>query len=327
MSTAATNLPATADTAAELEMPLPCPLCGYDLRGLPEQRCPECGHAFNLLELRRAQQRAAERPLPWLIEYPPDAAYGPERNALLTQLLTLNPWWFWRRLRPTMRINQPRLRLYAETGWLITAAGLALAIALEPPASWLMKLAAYYLTLTDSGPESVSTWGNQWELSDRLISAIAPVVVMAVWPWLTLGILACFRMSLRQARVRPGHLLRCVTYSADLAIPAAILLLVGSWLITWWTPGGWGNVSLQSLFMSLGLLDWFGWFVYQNQMPSPLAGMTLLVLLWFAVRLCIAYRRYLAFPHAIATVISSQVILWLVLVIVWMQLLALSMGP
>jgi len=331
MSSAASNLraeaPAAAAGAAELETPLPCPLCGYDLRGLPEERCPECGHAFSLLELRRAQRRAAARPMPWLVEYPPDVFYGTARNALLTQLLTVNPWWFWRRLRPTMRINQSLLRGYAGFGWVFTAAGLFLAIALEPYILALPKLAYHYLTFqTTAAPSATaSAWGTAWDLSERQVASILPLVLICLWPWLTRGILSCFRMSLRQARVRPGHLLRCVTYSADMAIPISITLLASSGLIEWWIPDGWRRVSLESFFSSFGLLGWFGWFTYSNEVPSPLAITAAVVLIWFAVRLSIAYRRYLAFPHAIATVISSQIILWLAFVTLWVQSLMLTL--
>jgi hypothetical protein len=34
---------------------LECSECGYDLFGLEENRCPECGHAFNLAELRHPE--------------------------------------------------------------------------------------------------------------------------------------------------------------------------------------------------------------------------------------------------------------------------------
>ncbi|MCC6360932.1 MAG: GNAT family N-acetyltransferase [Phycisphaerales bacterium] len=43
--------------ASGLEKPHPtCLICGYDLRGLPEPRCPECGHPFPV---------ARARPLAW----------------------------------------------------------------------------------------------------------------------------------------------------------------------------------------------------------------------------------------------------------------------
>jgi len=34
-----------------------CPDCGYDLRGLPELRCPECGRRFSLKEVRMAEEQ------------------------------------------------------------------------------------------------------------------------------------------------------------------------------------------------------------------------------------------------------------------------------
>ena len=46
---------------------LPCPLCGYDLRGLPPGRCPECGHGFDPVELRRAEENRH----PYLLEHHP----------------------------------------------------------------------------------------------------------------------------------------------------------------------------------------------------------------------------------------------------------------
>lgn len=38
-----------ARTCLEQARPMPgyCPACGYDLRGLPEPRCPECGERFD----------------------------------------------------------------------------------------------------------------------------------------------------------------------------------------------------------------------------------------------------------------------------------------
>ena len=39
-----------------------CPLCGYDLAGLKEARCPECGASFTLEQLVLARPRAGAQP-------------------------------------------------------------------------------------------------------------------------------------------------------------------------------------------------------------------------------------------------------------------------
>ncbi len=43
---------------------LKCPRCGYDVRGLPENRCPECGNFFDPDELRCQFERSAIEKLP-----------------------------------------------------------------------------------------------------------------------------------------------------------------------------------------------------------------------------------------------------------------------
>lgn len=45
-------------------MTLCCPKCGYDLTGLRESRCPECGAAFDLAAL--AQGQSIRRPRRWM---------------------------------------------------------------------------------------------------------------------------------------------------------------------------------------------------------------------------------------------------------------------
>lgn len=40
-------------------VPLYCPTCGYNLTGLPENRCPECGTRFDPRILRSEQQARA----------------------------------------------------------------------------------------------------------------------------------------------------------------------------------------------------------------------------------------------------------------------------
>src|SRR5690348_5522772 len=42
-----------------------CPLCGYELRGLREPMCPECGYRFNWPDLLDPARRFH----PWLFEH------------------------------------------------------------------------------------------------------------------------------------------------------------------------------------------------------------------------------------------------------------------
>ena len=47
-----------------------------------------------------------------------------------------------------------------------------------------------------------------------------------LWPWLTFLSLMVFRISMRRARVKSVHVLRCVLYSADGVIWAGMALVL-----------------------------------------------------------------------------------------------------
>ena len=99
---------------------LACPLCGYDLRGLTDPRCPECGFAFAWAELRDAQRNRH----PWLFEH------GRGRNVksfLATYARSAFPRRFWRTVTPANPVHVGRLLLYAAV------ATLALVIAVAVP--------------------------------------------------------------------------------------------------------------------------------------------------------------------------------------------------
>lgn len=51
-----------ADPYPESDLPLPCPICGYDLRGAASERCPECGTGIDLHQLRGTAS------IPWQLE-------------------------------------------------------------------------------------------------------------------------------------------------------------------------------------------------------------------------------------------------------------------
>src|SRR5438477_10336608 len=96
---------ADASAPPALDDKLLCPLCDYDLRGLIEPRCPECGYRFEWAELRDPTRRLH----PYLFEH------HPERNvrALIRTFRTsLRPWRFWSQLFPTQAPRRRRMIVY-----------------------------------------------------------------------------------------------------------------------------------------------------------------------------------------------------------------------
>ena len=97
-----------------------CPLCEYDLRGLKDPMCPECGYRFAW----RDMLDPARRKHPYLFECHPD------RNVwsfLKTTFHALRPVQFWRGLRADQRCDRHRLNTY----WQIVALVVILAFATE----------------------------------------------------------------------------------------------------------------------------------------------------------------------------------------------------
>src|SRR5438034_8038460 len=99
---------ATADSApnwTNLSREILCPLCSYNLRGLSEPRCPECGHRSTWNDLAAG----GNLPHPYLFEqHPQDNA----RSLFSTLLHSLEPISFWRHLKPAHKPNVRRLFIY-----------------------------------------------------------------------------------------------------------------------------------------------------------------------------------------------------------------------
>jgi hypothetical protein len=107
-------------TTAPPDADLACPLCGYNLRGLVDPRCPECGFAFTWDELRDRDRDHH----PWLFEH----ARRRRRRAFVgTYIRTCLPRQFWRAVKPTNTVHVGRLVAY----WAI-AGGLLALVALVP---------------------------------------------------------------------------------------------------------------------------------------------------------------------------------------------------
>src|SRR5205085_3308975 len=82
-----------------------CPLCEYNLRGLTNPRCPECGYAFDWPDVLEADRRRH----PYLFEHYPRRNLWSFFRTLRGSLL---PSGFWEKLKATHAINPRRLFIY-----------------------------------------------------------------------------------------------------------------------------------------------------------------------------------------------------------------------
>src|SRR4051812_5816226 len=126
--------PATSHNIGTVELPIAredmtCPLCNYNLRGLTQARCPECGFTFNWTEILDITRRKH----PYLFEH------HPERNLwsfFRTLLGGLNPWSFRRTLHPAQPASLRRLTIYR---WVMKAVA---AVPLLITGLWLLMMSA-----------------------------------------------------------------------------------------------------------------------------------------------------------------------------------------
>ena len=287
-----------------------CPLCDYDLRGLVEPRCPECGYAFAWPELFDPELKAH----PYLFEH------NPRRNVrsfVRTLLGGLRPRRFWNSLRPTQPSRPRRLVLYWCLAAVLTLAGyVAHAVAnfiprareneinrrvqlarlvqnLNQPG----RLPAWYSSgvAARGGPRAViDAAAPPWHTRQYLASwwriyrsgptsGVLPVVALYLaWPWVTFITLTVFNQSMLRAGVKRIHVLRCVLYCSDAGVwlvPLVVVLYVN--------PGGGGTVN-----------DVF-------QMLMAAVPLFAAVTTW---RLAVAYRLYLRFDRPFATALAAQII-------------------
>jgi hypothetical protein len=252
-----------------------CPLCQYNLRGLTVPRCPECGHRFAWPEVLDPRQRLH----PFLFEHHPEKKFSCFWRTLVGGL---RPRRFWSSLRPVQPSFPRRLIAY----WCLSASLFVLATVVPVVYRfvWMVRLRAGLLGMSVDRALSAS-------LPD-LACGVLIVNLAVVWPWLTFLILMVFQVSMRRAKVRPIHVLRCVLYSADLI---------------WWG----GLLLIMAMVLSAVYVVSFGPGLALAMGPS----VVFFIVAWpvASYRLWVAYSRYLRFDRPFLTVLASQVILVLVL--------------
>jgi hypothetical protein len=277
---AAPSTPDWSTLADEIQ----CPLCDYNLRGLVEPRCPECGYQFDWIELLDAKRRVH----PYLFEH------HPERNlwSLCRTLIGgLRPTQFWQSLHPMQRSRPWRILRYA----IICLLPLLLAFVTESALLFHNELLAWQSIYRQVAARGGSIpIPNKRQVAEAVIrtdlirdSVAIFLVSCLLWPGLTMAGLFLFRWSMRRARVKQVHVIRCIVYSADL-----LLLLVPLYIV----------MLLSSGMSPIGFRVWIG-----SPFDRVCVPISFLVGLWFVYRLVQAYRLYLRFDHVVATVLASQV--------------------
>ena len=291
-----------------IEEEILCPLCDYNLRGLIEPRCPECGYRFKWPELLDPAQRLH----PYLFEH------HPERNIWSFQRTLLGGWRpkkFWTSLHPAQPSRPRRLLGYWFIYYVLFV--LLFVCMIFPIFVWMSwptrvnNVAMRTMIVRQRIDPPIATPGpGLWppeRYSDADLDSIyptnifriiidklslhgymdyyfGPLLALLIWPWTTFVALSILRASMKQSRVKSIHVLRCVLYTNDFLLWLAPLYSLLYYIAAITVPTF--GTTVGSLFPAI---SFFG------------------LIIW-SFRLMSAYRHYLRFPQPVATVILSQLI-------------------
>lgn len=292
-----------------------CPLCEYNLRGLAEPRCPECGYRFEWPNLLDASRRLH----PYLFEHHPDR---PIWSFWRTLAGGLHPLKFWRSLQPVQPVRPRRLAVYAGILLLVTL-GISVVFVADSVLQIRRRHQAehawgrMYLNsqrLQSYRAEIVKKWGSVDAFLDQaypldplailvtrlintrdLTSRFALSLGVITWLVSTRFALGLFEFTRRRARIQRIHFSRCVIYCGDvvvwLTVAVVALLVVGGILLgmSVGPPPRFGVLSIRSLQHII------------NGLVSTAAAL-------FLARLYSALRDYLRFPHAGAVMLAVNAI-------------------
>ena len=302
------------DSLTEL---ITCPMCTYNLRGLVEPRCPECGYRFTWPDMLDARRRLHR----YLFEHHPEKNL---RSFLQTAFAGWLPRRFWTSLHPFQPSNPGRLIRYwacAVTVYALSLAASILAAAIIIANTNRIYNNQFRLTQSRSAPALATHPGSSSRPAQvrqppvQLNPPSIPMIVRErlappfrrdgycvtlalpiVWPWTTFATLMIFRLTMRRVGVRPIHALRCVLYSMDTPFWFGVLIImisVGQTAIAIFSGVPYDPIEF--------LHAW------------PLV--TLLLALIGCWRLWRAYKYYMQFDHPLATVVAAQFIVFLVVLI------------
>ena len=299
-----------------------CPICGYNLRGVRDPRCPECGFSFTWEDMRDPRRRLH----PYLFEH------HPERNVwsfFRTLMGGLWPPRFWSRLHPLQRVDRPRLILY----WKINMSAFLFCLLLFVA----MMVVQYIVTNLNQRNDVISYMARSPKYRDQMqdflsrnfngsqdqyFDAYFPLGIGAAlyrqrhqlfwtlalsfqvlaWPWLSYLSLISFRNSMKRVNKGRIHVLRCCIYSLDFIMLLAALATMAN--------AAWRILLLINQGKILGFVrSWTPRLLPSDEMAPVIYGV--LIALFAGWRLYIAGKRYMQFDDPLATVLASQLLAFL----------------
>jgi hypothetical protein len=291
----------TAPDWATVQEDVHCPLCKYNLRGLIEPRCPECGYRFTWPQVLHPERHEH----PYLFEHHPECNFWSFIRTVAGGLL---PQRFWKGLHPAQPSDPFRLIVYflillvfAALPELITATvGVPASVQTVTPV-----VPRYRITNTAvlrRLPGIVTTRLVILPLTRSSIAKplLTGTVLIACLPFLNAMFLLMMLPASGSPRgIRAIHILRSVIYSYDIVVPlcAASLLFLGS------------NRALAS---SVG--------EHTHVVYSAVAIMTFSLWPIFTYRLYTAYRLYLRMRSSLAIVLLAQLLCVMIVLAIAIQL-------
>lgn len=261
-----------------------CPLCGYNLRGLVEARCPECGSVFAWNDLLDPRQRTHD----YLYEY---CDGHRARSVLRTMIGGLTPWRFWRNVLPVLPIRIGRLRQYL--GMIFGAMFVSFWVGLLAIYAWQPRMIGWRARGWGFNGAPLAPW--TWSLSDleKVLAVNSHLVTAIIWFVSTFAAIHIFALTMRRKQIRSVHIFRCFVYSCDVFIWLAGALM----LLDVWEALAFDDPPVVTQYLAL-------------------IGAILIV----DLRLVIALREYLQFPRPGSVVVATQVVAALVIFNIYMGL-------
>lgn len=257
-----------------------CPLCGYNLRGLLDPRCPECGYPFDWATVLHPEKYRH----PYLFEQHPSR---PHVSFFRTLGHHLRPIKFWKTLEASHPVRPARILLYWSGCCLLLVlfGGLGLWNILGYPTSWrwFVRSLFKFLDLPQAG------------VCGTLLA------VMALFPWLSFVTLLIFQQSMRRSKIKAVHVLRCAIYCGDVVVWCAVAFAM---IVLNANP----DQNLENLRHPLTSFVLAG-----NSLVAMVGWSLLAMMLVNGWRLWAAYRFYLRMPGALAAAVASQMIVLLVI--------------